>query len=216
MLHPNFVFLGITLNAIGSSTYVWATIKGRTRPNRVTWLLWALAPLIAFAAEVGEGVGVSSLMTFMVGFSPLCVFVASFINRASYWKITRLDVACGALSVAALVMWSLTRTAAVAIVFSVLADAVAGVPTVIKAYREPATESGTVFLTAAISAAITMLTLDTWGIADAAFPLYIFLIGSVLFVLITFPQAGPQSRRVRTARIPPADAPSPGPRHGGR
>jgi len=165
---------------------------------------------------VGEGVGVSSLMTFMVGFSPLCVFVASFINRESYWQITRLDVACGALSVAALVMWSLTRTAAVAVAFSVLADAVAGVPTLIKAYREPATESGTVFLTAAISAAITMLTLDAWRIADAAFPVYIFLIGSVLFLLIAFPRLRPPSRRARAAPIPPADAMSSGLRRGGR
>jgi hypothetical protein len=74
MISENFIYLGAIFNLVGSSNYAWNTIKGRTKPNRVSWFLWALAPLIAFAAMLGQGISITaSLMTFMVGFGPLVV-----------------------------------------------------------------------------------------------------------------------------------------------
>lgn len=188
MLDPKFVILGALLNLVGSTTYVWETLKGRTKPNRVTWFLWALAPLIAFAAELGEGVGIQALMTFMVGFGPLLIFLASFVNRKSYWKITTFDVVCGCMSLIALGLWAITQSGNLAIVFSIFADGLAAVPTVIKSYRDPQTENSTVFLLGAISAVITLLTITSWTFAHYAFPLYILLICLLLFTLIKFPK----------------------------
>jgi hypothetical protein len=148
--------------------------------------LWALAPLIAFFAQWNEGVKWQSLMTFMVGFGPLLVFIASFINRKAYWKITTTDYVCGAISIAALVFWLITGSGWVAISFSILADLLAGVPTLIKAWKMPETEHHSVFRNGAISAAITLLTIKHWSFASAAFALYIFTICVVLYVLIRF------------------------------
>jgi len=99
MINEKFVLVAAALNLAGSSTYAWNTIKGKTKPNRVTWFLWALAPLIAFAAQLGEGVTWASIMTFMVGFGPLTIFIASFFDKKAYWKISKLDIVCGLLSV---------------------------------------------------------------------------------------------------------------------
>jgi hypothetical protein len=186
MLDSKFVIFGALLNLIGSTSYVIATIKGKTKPNRVTWFLWALAPLIAFSAEIDKGVGLQALMTFMVGFGPLMVFISSFINRRAVWKLTRFDFVCGGLSVAGLVLWLLTREGNIAIGLSIAADILAAVPTVVKSYKAPETESSQVFLLAAISAGITMLTIDEWSFAHYGFPLYIFVICSALYVLIKF------------------------------
>jgi len=81
MLHPNFVFLGIFINFLGALIYIRDTLKGKIQPNKISWGIWAVAPLIAFAAEVKQGVGVQSLATFMVGFTPLLIFIASFFNK---------------------------------------------------------------------------------------------------------------------------------------
>ena len=87
MLPVDFVYLGAVIFAVGQAFYVVDTIRGRTRPNRVTWLMWAAAPLLAFAVETSDGVGLQSLMTFMVGFGPLVVFVASFVNKKAVWQL---------------------------------------------------------------------------------------------------------------------------------
>lgn len=94
MLNENFVILGAVILAIGSLSYLIDTLKGKVKPNRVTFFLWALAPLIAFAAEIKQGVGIQSLMTFMVGFSPLLIFLASFVNKKAEWKLGSFDFIC--------------------------------------------------------------------------------------------------------------------------
>ena len=195
MINEKFVLLGAVLNLIGSTNYVWNTIKGKTQPNRVTWFLWALAPLIAFSAMIGEGVGLSSLMTFMVGFGPLMVFVASFVNRKSVWKLTRFDMLCGFLSLFGMGLWLITDDPNLAIAFSVLADGLALLPTLRKAWLEPESESWLIFLNGAISAFITMLTFDKWTFAVAAFPVYIFVVCTVLFLTIRFRLGPTLSRR---------------------
>jgi hypothetical protein len=186
MISEKFVLLGALLNLWGSTTYAYNTIKGKTKPNRVTWFLWALAPLIAFSAELGQHVGLRSLMTFMVGFGPLIVFVASFVNKKAYWKITRLDVFCGVLSIFALILWGITRKGDVAIVMSIASDLLASLPTIIKSYKEPETEHPSVFRNGAISAGITLLTIKAWTLANYGFPLYILLDCVLLYSLIRF------------------------------
>lgn len=186
MIDERFVLVGALLNIVGSATYAYNTLRGKTKPNRVTWFLWALAPLIAFVAQIGEGVGWQIVMTFMVGFGPLLVFVASLVNRKAYWEISRLDIACGVLSVFALILWWITGEGNVAIALSIAADLLAGVPTLIKAYKEPETEHPDVFRNGALSALITLLTIKTWTFANYGFALYILLICGVLYALIRF------------------------------
>lgn len=186
MINEKFVLIGALFNIVGSGTYAFNTLKGRTKPNRVSWFLWALIPLIAVSAQISEGVGWASLMTFMVGFGPLLVFVTSFVNRKAYWKITKLDIFCGSVSVLAVVLWLITGTGAIAVLFSILADFIAAIPTIIKSYKEPETEHPSVFRNGAISAAITLLTITEWTFVNYGFALYIFLICVVLYTLIRF------------------------------
>jgi hypothetical protein len=197
MIDQNFVYIGAIINLIGSTNYCWNTIKGRTRPNRVTWFLWALAPLIAFAAMLDQGVSFRlSLMTFMVGFGPLLVFLSSFVNRNSIWKITKFDIACGALSLIGLVAWLVTRTGNVAIFFSIVADGLALLPTLVKSVNFPESESYLVFMNGAISAAITLLAVDIYDFKHLGFPIYIFATCVLLFVLIKF-KLGVRFRKMR-------------------
>lgn len=186
MIDERFVLVGVVINFIGSLSYVIDTLKGKTRPNRVSWFMWALAPLIAFSAELKQGVGIQSLMTFTVGFSPLLVFVASFINKKSVWKIQKFDLFCGALSVVGLIFWYVTKVGNVAIMFSILSDGLAAVPTIVKSFRYPETENDLLYSLAAVNATITLLTIKNWSFAHYAFPVYILLIDIVLFVLIRF------------------------------
>jgi hypothetical protein len=122
----------------------------------------------------------------MVGFNPLIIFLASFINKKSFWSITRLDVICGILSIVGIILWSITRVGDVAIFFSILADGLAGLPTIIKSYKNPETENYKVFLFGGISALITLLTINIWNLAHFGFPLYILLVNMLFVLLIKF------------------------------
>lgn len=194
MLNVHFVFLGAVIGIAGAVSYAMDTIRGKTQPNRVTWLLWAVAPLLAFAVEVDNGVGLQSLLTFTVGFGPLLVFGASFVNPKSVWKLSRLDYTCGALSVGGTIGWLVTRQGLVALVAAVVADALAGLPTVVKSWRHPESESASVYIGSCINAVITLLTVKQFSAYVAVFPLYIAVLAFIQSVLVAG-RLGPRWRR---------------------
>lgn len=205
MLDRHFVILGAVIGSIGIAFYLRDTLRGDTRPNRVTWLMWSVAPLLAFAVEVHEGVGLQSLMTFTVGFLPLLVFVASFHNRHGYWRIGPLDYLCGVVSAVGLAVWLVTRHGTVAIAASIASDALAALPTLLKSWKEPASESVSAYLSSALNAGITLLTIRTWTTAYVAFPAYICGISSLETLLIGA-RLGPRMRGEEAGGPGPAPA----------
>jgi hypothetical protein len=198
VINVHFVILGAVVGLCGSALYIRDTVRGLTHPNRVSWFLWGAAPMLAFAVEVRSGVGLRSLMTFTVGLGPLLVVAASFLNRNAVWRVTRLDVACGALSVAGTVVWLVSRQGLVALAASIAADALAGVPTLVKSWRAPQTESASAYLGALANSTITLLTVTTATAAIVAFPAYITLIAGVEVVLVAG-RLGPRVRHLRQA-----------------
>jgi hypothetical protein len=186
MLHENFVYVGAFIFVLGAITYIKDVISGKAKPNRATFILWSVAPLIAFFAELDEGVGIQSLMTFMVGFVPIMILVASLSNKKSYWQLAKLDYIFALLSVLGIVLWQITKVGTIAIVFSVLADALAAAPTVIKSYKFPESESSFMYFTAAISALLTLLTIKVWTFAHFGFPAYILLVNVLIAALVHF------------------------------
>lgn len=186
MIDEKFVLLALLLNTYGDLKYLVATIKGQIKPNKVTWLFWAIAPMVAFSAEISKGVGWASIMTLSVGLNPLLVFFATFINKKAEWKITLFDMICGLLSLFGIVLWVMTSDANLAIFFAILADFFAGVPTLIKSYYHPETENASPFIFACLAAIVTLATIKTWDFAYYGFPVAIFVFCSIFVLLIKF------------------------------
>jgi hypothetical protein len=186
MLNSNFVILGALIGAIGSIGYLVDTIKGKVKPNRVSFLLWSIAPLIAFAAQIKQGVGLEALMTFSTGFLPLTVFIASFVNKKAEWKLTRFELICGLLSIGGLILWLITKVGNVAIFFSIMADGLAAIPTITKAYRYPDTEIAWPWIATDFGVVLTLLTIKDWTFANSGFIVYILIVDTIIFALVQF------------------------------
>jgi hypothetical protein len=196
VINENWIYLGTAIGALGAVVYLRDTLRGTTKPNRVTWLLWAIAPLLAAAVELNQGVGLRALPTFMVGFMPLLVFIGSFHNSASVWQIRRIDYACGLVSVVGTVTWLVTRNGVLAISAAIAADFMAGVPTVMKSWTHPETETVHSYLGAVISMGVLLLTVTHWTFDEVAFPVFILCMASVEVVLVGL-EPGPRWRRTR-------------------
>ncbi len=186
MINENFVIVGVILQSIGGFNYLVDTVRGKIQPNKVTWLLWSIAPLIAFAAEISQGVGIQALTTFIVGFVPLIIFLASFLNKKAEWKLGRLDFICGALSLIGIALWFITRQGNIAILFSIFADALAAIPTIVKSYYYPESENDAVYLVGVINAGIGLLVIKDWNFEHYGFPAYLLVLTIILVLLIRF------------------------------
>ena len=178
------VILGALAQMIGIFSYIKDVVKGNAKPNKVTWLLWSIAPLIATFAAVSSGVRWAVLPVFMAGFAPLLVFIVSLFSEKSYWKIENFDYICGACSILALVLWAITRQPLVAIIFAILSDFFAGIITVKKAWIYPETETQAPYSTGAFNALTSFFAIPVWTLSQFLFPTYlVFMNGLILFAI---------------------------------
>lgn len=184
MLDERLVYLTLPLNLAAAAHYIAMIRSGQVRPNRASWLLWALAPAVVFAAELSEGVGLRTVMTFGIALGPLLVLVASYAVKEAYWRLGVLDWICGGLSGLALALWATTESAGVAIGLSIASDALAAIPTIRKAITHPHTEHPLLFVLVSLGGGLTLLTIQRWTFVDWAFPTYILVFPGFLAGLI--------------------------------
>jgi len=187
MIDQNWIFLAVAINLIGAFIYAYTVVKGNTRPNRVTWFILSFAPLLAFAAMISEGVSFrESVFTLETGISPMIIFASTFFAKQPKWKITKFDVSCGILSVIGFILWIILKDGWIAISFAIAADGLAFLPTLVKAFRYPESESPYAFMMGAFAAAIALAILTSYSFEYVAFPLYILVVDILASLFIYF------------------------------
>ncbi len=183
-MYEYLVFATAVASTTAALVYIRSMFTGNTKPNRVTWLMWSIAPLIAAAASLSNGVGWAVLPVFMAGFSPLMIFTASFFAKKAYWKLSTFDYFCGVLSGLALVMWWLTKEPNVAIVFAIGSDALASIPTLKKSLTNPETESVWPFIIGVFGASSSLVVITYWTFSAYAFPIYLIIINIIILLTL--------------------------------
>lgn len=174
-------FIGVA----GASAYIRDTLRGKSKPNRVSWFLWAMSPLIGTAAAISSHADVwATVRIFLAGFLPLLVFLASFLNRKSYWKLTVFDLICGVCSLVALVVWAVVDAPKMAILLAAAGDGFATIPTIRKAWTHPETETGFTYLMGLVGVALIIPSIPSWTIENSAFQIYLLLANTVLAIAV--------------------------------
>jgi len=184
MLPENIVYLGILANIIGYFFYFKDIFSGGTKPNLVSWFLWMLGPFIGVFFQIKAGAGLSAVPVFMAGFGPLIVIIVCLFRKNSIWKIQTLDIVCGVLALAALVFYVMTHNLGVSILFAILSDFLAAIPTIFKTWKFPETETASVYLVGVFSNTLGLLVIKNWIFSIYSFSLYFIILNLVIVFCI--------------------------------
>ncbi len=179
------VVLSVLISCAGGYAYIRDTFRGTTKPNRISWSMWALAPLIGTGAAIAAGADAwTAVRTFMAGFIPLMVFIASFWNTQSYWKTTSFDIGCGSLSLVAIVAWLFLGAPAWAVPIAAFGDFLAALPTIVKAWKFPETETGITYIFSLISVLLVLPSIHVWDMQSSSFQIYLLVVNTMLIVAV--------------------------------
>lgn len=179
MLPENVIFVGILISLFLDVWYVKSIVYGNTKPNLVSWFIWTLAPFIGFFLQLKAGAGLSSLGVFMAGFGPLLVIIVSLFRKNAFWKIESFDLICGFFSITALVLYLATNNPGISIVFAIVSDFLAYIPTFVKSWKYPETENSSIYISGIINNVLSLLVIKNWFFAIYSFPIYLVLINLV-------------------------------------
>lgn len=167
------------------AVYVRDMIRGKSKPNLVTWGLWAFAPLVATGAALSADANLwATVRIFTAGFGPLVVFISAFLVRQGYWKLSKFDYACGALSLLALGVWLGAENPILAILLAAIADLLATLPTLIKAWKFPETETAYTYLVGIFTACLAIPSIPVWNVENSAFQIYLLIANTSLFAVV--------------------------------
>lgn len=179
------VVLSTILSLTGTFAYIRDMYRGKSKPNLVTWGLWAFAPLIATGAAISVDADAwSTVRIFMSGFGPLLVFIFAFIVKQGYWKLSKFDYWCGTLSLIALGIWLIADSPVMAILVAAVADLLATFPTIIKAWKYPETETLYTYFIGLFTASIVIPAIPIWNIENSAFQVYLLVANTTLFFIV--------------------------------
>ena len=117
-------------------------------------------------------------------FNVAAIFLASFVNPKAYWKTEKRDYLFALIALVGFVLWRITDDPALAIGFSIVADALAAMPTFIKALKQPESENGKSFVIWTFSSIILVLIVEKWEFSHYAFPIYLVLFNASLAYFI--------------------------------
>lgn len=184
MFPEQIAYIGVLISLILTFFYIKTIIYGKTRPSLISWSIWALAPLIAVFLQIKAGAGLSFLSSFMSGFGPLLVVIFALIYKKGFWKITTFDIVCGVLALLALVIYIITNKLGISILFAILSDGLAAIPTIRKSWKFPESESPISYISGIISNTLALLVIDIWKFSIYSFSIYLITINIIIIFSI--------------------------------
>ena len=169
------------LALVGYIPYIYTTVRGKTRPNKATWIIWTvIGGLIAFSYLFeGDKNTIWLPLGYFIG--PLIVAILSF--RYGYSKWSKLDIACLVVGALSIIPWIILDNAIFTLLINVFIDATGAVPTLVKTYFEPETEDLTAWLIFFVANTLEVFAIEQWNLA-AIYPLYLFILAGLIVFFI--------------------------------
>lgn len=174
--------IGAVIAALGTVPYLIDIVRGKTKPNIVTWLTWTMLSAIIGAAAFVSGEYKTAAFTFG---NTLCTgLVVAFGLKYGTAKFTRFDIFCQVGAVFGLVFWLVFNSPVIGIVVPLAIDFIGALLTMYHAWVKPAEETWQTFLVGVVAPVFTLLSLTRFNVASLSFPLYLFTANIVLTLII--------------------------------
>lgn len=114
----------------------------------------------------------------------MLVFFFSFLNKNSYWKITKFDILCGIFSLISIGSWWVYHSSDLSILLAISADVFAAFPTLYKSWKYPETETAFAFMAGVLSSLLIIPTIKVWSVTNAGFQIYLLIMDSLIVLAI--------------------------------
>jgi hypothetical protein len=176
--------------------YALATLRGRTRPNRATWIIWTAVGVSLLASYAAAGaretvwVAAANLAAF------LFVLALSFKYGVGGW--TPFDSGCLIAAAFGGALWWWFDSPLPTLFSGLFVDLVGALPTIKKAWEDPDSEDLLAWVLFAVANAVNLLALRTWSVVLASYPAYMVFITLLLVGILVLRRGATRRVTVRT------------------
>ena len=172
------------LTIVSALPYMRDIVKGRTKPNLVTWTTWTLLTGIATAAAFSADEYIATIYAGAVTLQTVLIVLLAL--RYGYVKYTLFDVACQVAAIVGIVLWQIFNSPTIGVIAAVVIDFIGALPTFRHAWRKPKEETWQAFALVALGGAFAVAALTTYNWVNMPYAVYIVVVNTVLsYIIIT-------------------------------
>lgn len=170
-----FGVLAAALGLYAFLPYIADVVRGKTRPQRASWIIWAALSSISCIAQIYEGADGS--LAYVVVQASATVFIATLAVFMGQGRLfTARDMAFLGAATVGLVLWALTHSPVYALSISIAVSALGSLLTISKAYQAPGTETFSTWALSGLGAVFAILSVGTFDAVLLAYPVYLLIL----------------------------------------
>lgn len=185
-----FLILASVITITGTIPYLIDILKGKTKPNLVSWITWTLLTGIATSAAISAGEHVAAIFTGAATIEVGLVVVLGLIKK-SYVEYSRFDIFCQVGAVVGIILWQLFDSPAIGVLSSVVIDFIGALPTIKHSWLMPSEETWQSFALSGIGGVFGILALESLNLVSLPYALYIVVINILIATIILYRRSLP-------------------------
>jgi hypothetical protein len=181
MLPSWIILLTTPAGLLFTFRYINLVKNGLVYPNFVTWLIWTINGFLVFLSALSAGVNfIDTFIYLMSGISPGIVLISLIWLKQKKISFSILDLVCLTIAFIGIIAWKTTDNPIYGLFFGIFADGVGAIPTVIKSWKDPASEYLWSYVVWFFNGILGLLILKEYSISSIAFPIYLILIYGII------------------------------------
>lgn len=173
------------LIVLGQVTYFFDVWKNKVQPSIMSWCGWALLMgtlCVAQYISVGWDWSLLSIITCTLGciaIGTASILKKNYILAQRDWYFLFLGIFC-------IILYLISNDPWLTTIYAAIADLVIGLPTIIKAYKNPEKEKSKAWLISLASWSLTLAISFHHDLVYAIFPVYVWLYCACIVFLLYF------------------------------
>lgn len=172
------------LTLVSAIPYIRDIVRGKSRPNIVSWTTWSLLTGIATAAEISAHEYVAAIFTGAGTFETALIVLLGL--KYGFVKYARFDIVCQLSAIVGIILWQAFDSPAIAVIGSVLIDLLGGLPTFKHAWQKPHEETWQTFALGSIGGVFVILALTRYNWVSLSYAAYLVAVNGLLAAEIVY------------------------------
>lgn len=186
IIKPIFGVVSALAVLAGFIPYFLDIRREKAHPHILSWTGWGFVTAVGSVAMISEGFTWG--VPIVAANSVLCFSVAlySVAKKAGVWKTGVYDYLFFLLGIIGIILWQIYDNPDIAISFAILADLSFGIPTIIKVWKDPKSETLFPWIFFALAGITGLVAVSYVSYTEVAYPLYLAVFDSSVALLIFF------------------------------
>lgn len=169
--------------------YIISIFRGKSKPNRATWWIWAFMGLVLALSYKFSGANNTVWVPYIEFLGPFSIALLSIKYGEGGLK-NKTDLICLFGAITSIILWIIFDNPVIALVTNLAVDSFAIVPTIKKSYLRPEGEDFWAWFGTGLADTLNMFAVERFTFAVLLYPIYMLISDLIIIFILLLRKKG--------------------------